>query len=285
MRANVGGGTVLHVWWDENADGAANMGADEFLASAALASGSPLVRVYGWSSTTVSLGAFQKLEDARACVEINGVPLVRRPSGGGAIVHGSDLTYAAAVPKTHPWGASPQRLYDAMHGAMADTLREHGIIATLYGTPPHPSLPQRTAFPSIQPEPFFCFERRATGDLVVQVDDLACGQQTVKVMGSAQRRMSGTVLQHGSLLLHRNTGVTGQACHPGLFDLLASRLNAGAPAGIPNEKELLRRWLENVASSLGGVIEEQSGSFRETAVREVDELSAGFRKNCWTGRR
>ncbi len=283
-RANVGG-TAMHVWWDENADGAANMGADEFLASAALASGSLLVRVYGWSSTTVSLGAFQKLEDAKACAEINGVPLVRRPSGGGAIVHGSDLTYAAAVPKAHPWGASPQRLYDAMHRAMADTLREHGIIATLYATPPNQSLSQRIDSRGIQPEPFFCFDRRAPGDLVVQVDDVTRGQQTVKIMGSAQRRMAGTVLQHGSLLLHRNTGVTGKACHPGLFDLVASGLNAGVPGGIPNDKELLRRWLEAVALSHGGTLEEQSGSFRQTAIREIDEFSDGFREDRWTGRR
>ena len=87
------GSTVntIDVWWDGDADGVVNMGADECLAAEAQRRGGMLVRLYGWSKSTVSLGAFQKLSDALAIRAIRGMPIVRRPSGGGAIVHGSDL--------------------------------------------------------------------------------------------------------------------------------------------------------------------------------------------------
>jgi lipoate-protein ligase A len=119
--------STLTIWWDTAADGPTNMAADECLAAEAERRGSLVLRFYGWSDTTISLGGFQKIGDARQVEAIRGVPLVRRPSGGGAIVHGSDLTYAAAVPKSHPWGASPQVFYDALHGARVEVLAELGI--------------------------------------------------------------------------------------------------------------------------------------------------------------
>ncbi|NDC63503.1 MAG: hypothetical protein EBZ59_05845, partial [Planctomycetia bacterium] len=127
-----GAANTLTFWWDDDAEGCANMGADEALAAEANRRGTLLVRLYGWTTTTVSLGCFQGIDEALGVEEIQGVPLVRRPSGGGAIVHGSDLTYAAAVPRTHAWGAVPQRLYDALHGAMAGVLRDLGVAAELH---------------------------------------------------------------------------------------------------------------------------------------------------------
>ena len=152
------GSTVntIDVWWDGDADGVVNMGADECLAAEAQRRGGMLVRLYGWSKSTVSLGAFQKLSDALAIRAIRGMPIVRRPSGGGAIVHGSDLTYAAAVPKTHPWGSAPQLLYDALHGAMAEVLREDGIAATIYrAVIDSPSSQSEIENRGQSPEPFF----------------------------------------------------------------------------------------------------------------------------------
>ena len=104
--ADIGGlaAETMLVWWDGPADAFLNMAADEALAAESLRHGGPVVRFYGWQPTSVSLGAFQRLADARQVAAIAGTRLVRRPSGGGAIVHGSDLTYAAAVPKGHSWG-------------------------------------------------------------------------------------------------------------------------------------------------------------------------------------
>ena len=89
---------TLTIWWDPASDGPTNMAADECLAAEAERLNSLLMRFYDWSTTTISLGGFQKIEDARQVDEIRGVALVRRPSVGGDIVLGSDLTYASAVP-------------------------------------------------------------------------------------------------------------------------------------------------------------------------------------------
>ena len=256
---------TLPCWWDDDADGGANMGADEALAAEAHRRGTLLVRIYGWSATTVSLGGFQGIDEALGIEEIRGVPLVRRPSGGGAIVHGSDLTYAAAVPKSHPWGAIPQRLYDALHGAMAEELQGRGIAAELHRAAGAPGLAG----------PFFCFDRRASGDLVVA----GGGGPPAKVMGSAQRRLAGVVLQHGSLLLQHNTDVPGRARHPGLADL------SGFTGRPPDRRELSRCWLERVADLLGATLAEQPGPFLCPTNAEAARLSRRFRDQRWTSRR
>ena len=254
------------VWWDDPADGPTNMAADEWLAAEADSRGGMLLRVYGWSPTTVSIGAFQPIAAARAAVDIRGVPIVRRPSGGGAIVHGSDLTYAAAVPRSHPWGGDPQAFYDALHGAMAAVLAEHGVEAAPFrpagGAASRPDREDR----------FFCFDRRAAGDLVLP----AAGD--AKVMGSAQRRLAGVVLQHGSLLLRGNAEVSGAARHPGITELVPT-------ASLPGPRGLARAWAMRIAAALGTAVSEEVGAFGDVWADEVAAGAARFRDPRWMNRR
>ncbi len=276
------GSTVntIDVWWDGDADGVVNMGADECLAAEAQRRGGMLVRLYGWSKSTVSLGAFQKLSDALAIRAIRGMPIVRRPSGGGAIVHGSDLTYAAAVPKTHPWGSAPQLLYDALHGAMAEVLREDGIAATIYrAVIDSPSSQSEIENRGQSPEPFFCFERRSTGDLVGSAN-----ADPIKIMGSSQRRLEGAVLQHGSLLICHNPDFgepvgSGQVRQQGLADL------PGFSNDSFNRGHLERRWLQRVAASLSAIVREQPRSFLLEKELEIKSFTQRFREERWTNRR
>ena len=271
---------TLTIWWDPASDGPTNMAADECLAAEAERLNSLLMRFYDWSTTTISLGGFQKIEDARQVGEIRGVALVRRPSGGGAIVHGSDLTYAAAVPKSHPWGASPQVFYDALHGAMVEVLAEHGIAAWPYpagGT----GVPETAHTTGLDPRSvvdesrFFCFDRRATGDLVIEgpVQGTFC-----KVMGSAQRRLAGVVLQHGSLLLQSNAGVGGVARHLAVADLVAEQRPL---EGVG----LSRAWGRRIAMALGGTLHEEEAAFVSVHEQTIAALSARFREDRWTARR
>jgi lipoyl(octanoyl) transferase len=257
---------TLTIWWDAAADGPTNMAADEWLAAEAERRGSLLLRFYGWTETTISLGGFQKIAEARQMDAIRGVPLVRRPSGGGAIVHGSDLTYAAAVPKSHPWGASPQVFYDALHGAMVETLAEHGIRAW-----PHPADARSRHDESL----FFCFDRRATGDLVMAGP--AAGTVT-KIMGSAQRRLAGVVLQHGSLLLRGNTAVAGSARHPAVSDIVVGQ-------SVPEETALSRAWGARIAHGLGVAVREEETPFVRGGDLEIEASSSRFRDERWTARR
>ena len=273
---------TLTIWWDDAADGPTNMAADECLAAEAERSGGLLLRFYGWSETTVSLGGFQKIDDARRIGAIRGVPLVRRPSGGGAIVHGSDLTYAAAVPKSHPWGASPQVFYDALHGAMVETLADHGIRAWRHPADVASPVTSRTVGPAVADDPhshdesrFFCFDRRASGDLIMAgpVRDGAS-----KIMGSAQRRLAGVVLQHGSLLLHGNAAVEGPARHPAMADIVEEQ-------NVPGKVGLARGWCMRMAQGLGATLRHEGAPFRRGRESEIAALAARFREDRWTARR
>src|SRR4051812_24733304 len=79
------------------ADGAAHMAADEALLVSA-AGGAASLRFYGWAAPTLSLGYFQPHAPARARAELAALDWVRRPTGGLALVHHHEITYALALP-------------------------------------------------------------------------------------------------------------------------------------------------------------------------------------------
>src|SRR4051794_38575411 len=86
----------------ESADGAGNMAADEVLLQAA-AAGMAGLRFYEWSKATLSLGYFQPAAERLHDVKLAKLPWVRRPTGGEALVHQHELTYALALPAGLPW--------------------------------------------------------------------------------------------------------------------------------------------------------------------------------------
>lgn len=178
---------VLRIVRDGACEPAWNMAVDEALLELATA---PVLRLYGWRPHAVSLGWFQRLADfadlpAGTCV-------VRRLTGGGAIHHGDELTFALAVdanrlPDDLPTG------YALVHDAAIAALAAIGVTARRvvagHGL-------------SARPSARWCFAEPGAGDVVV--DDR-------KLLGSAQRRIARTrdgqptrrVLHHGSLVLER----------------------------------------------------------------------------------
>jgi lipoate-protein ligase A len=262
-------GRDVAVWWDGAADGADNMAADELLAAEAISTGGLVVRLYGWRVPTLSLGAFQPLATARTLDGIDRVAIVRRPSGGGAILHGTDVTYAAAVPREHPLGRAPQPLYDVMHAALVESLAARGIAARLSGAAELAARPE--------PEGLLCFDRRAAGDVVAPPPGRAAAPGDPKILGSAQRRLAGAVVQHGSLLVRAGTALARAADHPGLDDL-----HPGFAADVP---AFVSGWLERVAAGLGGRVIRQAGDFLRDRGTEVARVAAGYREAGWLGRR
>ena len=183
----------------EAADGPMNMAMDEAILEAAADDPSAaILRTYGWSEPTLSLGYFQRLADASSEARWRGVPTVRRPTGGGALWHEHELTYAIAIPHAHPLARRPADLYRAVHGAIARVVRDLGASADRRGEAGARKGPDR---------PFLCFTDRDGEDIVTLGS---------KIVGSAQRRRRGAVLQHGSLLLRRSP-TTPEL--PGLGDL------------------------------------------------------------------
>jgi lipoate-protein ligase A len=174
---------------DAPAAGAWNMAIDEALLESAGRDDGWTLRFYGWSEPTLSLGYFQSIESRRSHAASGPCPVVRRQSGGGAIVHDMELTYALVAPIGHALARDSQRLYRAVHGAFVQALEAVGITARMYDP-----AADAVRMPDAE-EPFLCFERRAAGDLVVG---------GAKIGGSAQRRRLGAVLQHGSVLIARS---------------------------------------------------------------------------------
>ena len=200
------------------------MAVDDVLAASATRRGVCTLRFYQWCEPTLSLGYFQAWNERFGHRPSEQCPLVRRPSGGGAILHDHELTYSLALPMSHPAAHDVQQLYDDVHATLIDTLRELGADASLFA-----DLPEQQQL-DYNARAFLCFERRAAGDVVI-------GHH--KVAGSAQRRYRHGVLQHGSVILRRSTAAPeiGGACDFGMKETTAL--------------ELAQRWMPRLADRLG----------------------------------
>ena len=166
--------------------GAWNMAVDEALAEAVDAGrSSPVLRLYGWSPPCLSLGFSQPYAaaDAGFCAA-HGVDVVRRPTGGRAVLHHQELTYAVAAPLGRaPFAHDLQAAYRTICGALVAGLRAVGVPAELSGAPADGLIKPTQVIP--------CFVGPAAGEVV------AGGR---KLVGSAMRRVGDSILQHGSIL-------------------------------------------------------------------------------------
>jgi len=250
-------------------DGPANMAIDEALLDAVASDPtSAVVRTYGWSVPTLSLGYFQEVAKAEADPRWDHSPIVRRPTGGGALWHDREVTYAVVVPASHPLARPSTALYRAVHAAIVEKLRAFGQAAGRRGPDPSP-------FDPTTPRPFLCFQDRDADDVVVG---------RVKLVGSAQRRRLGAVLQHGSLLLARSP-TTPEL--PGLSDLARESAARSTEMARSNrdDGELWSSILREILpSTIGGVVfhRELTNSERNRA----DILRKETYENpAWTRRR
>jgi lipoate-protein ligase A len=179
-----------------------------------------VLRFYSWSQPTLSLGYFQRAADRQQHPYSASCPSVRRPSGGGAILHDNELTYCAVVPRTEDRTRQPERLYEAFHSALIRAVADCGVgDARFCGD----SITPRS------PEPFLCFARRSPLDVMLG---------DAKIAGSAQRRRATAVLMHGSVLLKASPFAPEL---PGISDL-AGRSLCG--------ETLAAAWLHRLAAAL-----------------------------------
>src|ERR671913_186039 len=164
------------------ADGATNMAADEALLESAVR-GVASLRFYTWSAPTLSLGYFQHAAERTSDANLARLAWVRRSTGGAAIVHHHELTYALALPPGKEW-ASPENWICRFHHAVQRVLAGRGVKAHAVVCGEEQKL-----------GPVVCFLHQTPGDLLINGS---------KVAGSAQRKMRGALLQHGSILLRRS---------------------------------------------------------------------------------
>jgi lipoate-protein ligase A len=237
----------------ETLDGVSQMALDQALLESVSADPrTAAIRTYAWSEPTLSLGYFQTASAARDDARWAGLTLVRRSTGGGAILHDQEITYAVAVPRTHPATRRPQSLYRAVHGAITTALARYGV-----------ALERRGPVESAGAKPFLCFLDHDPEDLVIGPH---------KVVGSAQRRRPGAVLEHGSILLARSTWTPEL---PGITEITGQTLDPLSLAG-----EVSRAIGEALDLSLADST--WTTSEREAAAQIAREV---FGAESWTTRR
>ncbi|HMP78440.1 MAG TPA: hypothetical protein PKD54_03200 [Pirellulaceae bacterium] len=199
---------------DPPGSGVWNMAVDQALLERCEQTGDPVLRFYQWSPATLSLGYFQPYADRKSHPPSYHVPVVRRSTGGGAILHDLELTYSLVVPNQSRWSPVHQQWVKRVHGAIIDVIQtETGLPVTLAEASPWSSDGEDAT------TPFLCFERRSPLDVI-------SGRH--KLVGSAQRRLRGALLQHGSILLAQSTFAPEL---PGLLDLCSSTVDPSRLAG------------------------------------------------------
>ena len=235
------------IWTDPaGRSGAANMAWDQTLLDLAEAEGRFVVRLYRWEPHCLSFGrnepAGRRYDRAR--IEAEGIDVVRRPTGGRAVWHARELTYAVAAP-TARLGAL-QEAYRRIHEMLAAAVTALGAAPALAARPLRAAPVDAGA----------CFASPAGGELIVD---------GAKVVGSAQVRQGAALLQHGSMLLEDDqslvTSLTRGAA-PG---------SGGAPLG-----QLLRRRVpfdEAAAAVAAAVKDAWPGEWNETSAAIPAELA------------
>jgi lipoate-protein ligase A len=171
--------------------GVYNMAVDEeLLARAQAGEQVPVLRFYTWDPAAVSIGRFQKISDAvnaGACKR-RGIDIVRRITGGRAVLHYRELTYSVIARTDDPFfPANVLGTYKLIAAGLLQGIRNLGIPAEMVSrSNRHAALIKKNA-----KDPA-CFSSPSWYEILVH------GR---KIIGSAQRRLSGAFLQHGSILI------------------------------------------------------------------------------------
>ena len=263
--------------------GVENMALDQRMLEVAAERQCVMLRVYRWSEPTLSLGYFQPYTERWSHPPSSSIAVVRRATGGGAIVHHYDWTYCIAVP--HIWEVraevsspignhkigSSQSLYDCIHDAVVQWLISMGIDAQKWSQACALAADGKT---ERDKRAFLCFERRSCGD-VVWVDQ--------KVMGSAQRRIPGAVLQHGSLLLAPSPHAPLLRGLNGALDGPLDLAEGGTTRA--NTAEGFFKQLVCAVEMAGGIKMGEIKSLYEGPINWKWPRATLFAETCWTERR
>jgi len=244
---------------DGAADGPRNMALDHALALA-LPPGEGVVRIYGWHPPTISFG---RNEPARgrydpAAARRAGISFVRRPTGGRAVLHDAEVTYAVVA---------PVRAFGSLRAAYRTINR--GLIAGLrsLGAP----VAEALEGPSLPPDAGPCFRAPAPGEVT------AAGR---KLVGSAQARIGTHLLQHGSLILRGDQSRLARLAGAVEDDEQPAALEALIGA-VP-----LERVIDGVAQGLRLAL---GGPWTEAGYHTAETQAAGrlcekYRSDAWTWR-
>lgn len=224
--------------------GAENMRRDEAMAIATAHDGIPRIRLYSWRPWTLSLGHNQPIDEAAISrVAERGYELVRRPTGGRAVLHADELTYAVTMRAD---GAGVHEMYARINAGLKLGLEQLGAAGIEF-TRSQPDFRAHYA----KEDSANCFSASALSELTWN------GR---KLVGSAQRRYGPILLQHGSLLF-------GDA-HLEIIDILS--------AADGERRSALRSRLAERTATLRQILDDRLPSFDRIAEELARGIAATF---------
>jgi lipoate-protein ligase A len=221
--------------------------------------------VYSWERPTLSLGRNQTASGRYdlTAIEDRGIDVVRRPTGGRALLHWHEVTYSVTAPIAE--GESLNNSYERINRILLYALSRLGVSASeSRGGPPTPS-----------PGELPCFATPAEGELVVGGS---------KLVGSAQFRENGALLQHGSILIEDDQPIIASLLNQAsavLTPLRAATLS-DALGRTPSIDEVASALFESVRS----LEDRAASSLEERDTREnTSRHLAEYENELWTWRR
>lgn len=237
---------------------AENMAIDEALLLAADRTSAAYLRLYQWTPAALSFGRNEPTlrRYDRAAIERLDLPVVRRPTGGRAVWHEHEVTYAVAAPAAR--FGSPRQAYRAIHARLADALRALGAPAEL-APDGHGDARPRGALGAGP-----CFAAPVGGEVTV-------GGR--KVVGSAQVRHGAAFLQHGSILLDGSQDIIAEVSRRPGASCAATTLSAALGRDV------------SFADVVGAIIEAWGDPLASADLGRPGPSSAVYRDPAWTWRR
>lgn len=207
-------------------------------------SGLPVFRHYGWSKPQISFGYGQDWKWVRENVGDSAEMIIRRPTGGGIVRHGTDWTYGLILPQGHASSAIPALdLYERIHQAMARALNEQNLPASLKPCPQS----RRKGIPGD------CFSEPVAKDLMSE-------DGTEKMAGAAMKRAKAGVLVQGTMDLKRLPSLDRDAFYSSFVEGLSEIVGENpTPIDWPDEFEKGRKPFIRQFSSLPWIRERVTG--------------------------
>ncbi|HUG40237.1 MAG TPA: lipoate--protein ligase family protein [Longimicrobiales bacterium] len=277
------------------ADGATNMAIDRALLESVRDGAPPVLRFYRWDPPTLSFGRNQPARGLydRDLARERGIAFVRRPTGGQAVLHADEVTYAVVAPVAVI--GTPRAAYGTINRALVAGLRALGVPAHLAGTggdrgaaSPGGGRTRPHARAGTGSWSAACFREPAAGELVVR------GR---KLVGSAQRCERGVVLQHGSILVSGSQAPAEELLVRAVAAAVVAGVGAGPAAssapgwttleaelgGPPGRDALVAALATGFSDTLGTALAPGALSVEETT--RVEALRARFASSDWTWRR
>ncbi len=253
---------------DEPASGARNMAVDEFLLNRAESGGgAPVLRLYSFCPPALTLGYHQ---DAARAIDLeaaaaDGLDVVRRITGGRALLHDGELTYSVTASIGPPFGHGLADTFLVIAGVIVSALRSAGVEAQL-GSAKHVSVESSKSSPCL---------------VSTSRHEITAGGK--KISGSAQRRTGSAFIQHGSILLRGGSEGIERYLQGEWKGLSAMITTVEAETGrAANDRELRDRIIDFFGERFGGDPEELALDPADLA--EIEGAEAAKKTEFFTGK-